>query len=283
MQRFLKWHAFHWAEYAAELLGTAFNLFVGLSAVVLDFGSHSPVEPLIPDRGLRLLLTGLVFAGSGSLVAISPLGKLSGAHINPSVTLAFWVQGKMHRQDLIGYISAQFVGAILGVTLLAVVWRDRAASIKNGMTLPGSAYSSWMAFGAEVSITFLLVLLIFIFVSSTRLMRWTPLMTWFVVAIMVWLESPVSGTSLNPARSFAPALVTPLWKDQWVYLIAPPLGSLLAVMAFRSWCPVGREILTGKLFHAPHYRSIFKNVKAPHRWSDRVNHKVSRSPSNRSP
>ncbi|XGV97660.1 MAG: MIP/aquaporin family protein [Leptolyngbya sp. BL-A-14] len=266
---FSSWKPLHWAEYAAELFGTSFNLFVGLSAVVLDFGQGLPMETLIPDRSLRLLLTGLLFAGSGSLVAISPLGRLSGGHINPSVTLAFWAQGKMHRQDVVGYIMAQFLGALLGVVLLVTVWREHAASIYNGMTLPGSTYSTWVAFWAEVSITFLLVLLIFIFVSSPRLMRWTPLMTWLVVAAMVWLESPISGTSLNPARSFAPALVTALWKDQWLYWIAPPLGSLFAVVAFRLFRPIGREILTGKLFHVPHYRSIFKNVKAPHLRSDR--------------
>src|SRR5450631_3098888 len=103
----------HWPEYGAELLGTAFLVFAGLSAVVFDFGKGLPLSTLLPDPGLRRLLTGLLFAGSGSLVAISPFGKLSGAHINPSVSLAFWAHGKMHHYDLIGYIVAQFLGAIL--------------------------------------------------------------------------------------------------------------------------------------------------------------------------
>ncbi|MGL4621061.1 MAG: aquaporin, partial [Chroococcidiopsis sp.] len=97
MGNIVSWKQLHWQEYTAELLGTAFNVFVGLSAVVFNMGKGSPMEHLIPNHSLRLLLTGLCFAGSGSLVAISPLGKLSGAHINPSVSLAFWIQGKMHQ------------------------------------------------------------------------------------------------------------------------------------------------------------------------------------------
>jgi len=264
------WQQLNWAEYGAELLGTAFNIFVGLSAVVFDFGKGLPMESWIPDKSPRLLITGLIFAGSGSLVAISPLGKLSGAHINPSVTLAFWTQGKMHRQDAVAYVIAQFIGGILGIALLVGVWGRYATSVNNGMTLPGDNYSLGVVFLAEVGITFLLVLLIFIFVSSRRLMRWTPLMTWLLIATMVWLEAPISGTSLNPARSFAPALFTWLWKDQWLYFIAPPLGSLLAVGTFRLLATGSREILTGKLFHVHNYRCIFKNVKLPHLQDGRI-------------
>jgi aquaporin Z len=257
------WKHLHWPEYGAELLGTAFLLFAGVSAVVFDFGTGSPLAHVLPDKSARLLITGLLFAGSGSLVAISPLGKLSGAHINPAVSLAFWVQGKMHRLDLGGYILGQFLGAIIGTLLVALVWGGRAASVMNGATLPGAGYPLWAVFLAEVCLTFLLVLSIFLFVSSHRLMRWTPLMVWILVAMMVWLEAPISGTSLNPARSFGPALISWVWHDHWLYWLAPPLGALLAVGAFRLLTAGGRDVLTGKLFHVTHYRSVFMNVSAP--------------------
>lgn len=255
----------HWPEYGAELLGTGLLIFVGLSAVVFDFGKGLLPPSLIPDVSLRRLITGLIFAGSGSLVAISPFGKLSGAHINPSVSLAFWAHGKMKHLDLIGYIVAQFLGAIIGEVLLLLVWGKYAHSVTNGMTLPGAGYPLWLVFVAEMSLTCILVLLIFLFVSSHRLMRWTPLMNWFLVATMVWLESPISGTSLNPARSIGPALLTWLWTSQWLYCIAPPLGGLLAVGLFRLLAIGERDVLTGKLFHEPRYPSIFKNVHAPSR------------------
>lgn len=258
------WQHLHWPEYGAELLGTAFLVLVGLSAVVFDFSPTLPISHLIPDAGARRLLTGLIFAGSGSLVAISPFGKLSGAHINPSVSLAFWVQGKLHTLDLLGYILGQFLGAIVGEFFLVLIWGASARSVKNGMTLPGVGYPLWVVFGAELCLTLLLVLLIFTFVSSHRLMRWTPLMNWILVATMVWLEAPISGTSLNPARSFGPALFSWFWQAQWLYFLAPPLGALCAVGLFRLLAVGERDVLTGKLFHAPHYRSVFKNVSAPH-------------------
>ena len=253
----------HAPEYVAEFLGTACMVFFGLSAVVFDFGAGLPMERWIPDPSQRLLLTGLCFAGTGSLVAISPLGRLSGGHINPSVSLAFWLYGKMRLVDFVGYVVAQMLGGILGAAALAGVWKKYAASVHNGMTRPGVGWPLWQVFGFEVAMTGMLVLLIFIFVSNQRLMRWTPFMTWIVVAMMVWLEAPISGTSLNPARSFGPALVSGEWQDQWIYAVAPPLGGILGLLVYRLVSKEGREVLTCKLFHAPNYRTIFKHGTAP--------------------
>ncbi len=267
MREHVWWKHLHWFEYGAELLGTALLVFAGVSAVVFDFGTGSPLAQVLPDPSLRRLLTGLLFAGSGALVAISPLGKLSGGHINPAVSLAFWMQGKMHHLDLGGYISGQVLGAIIGSLLVLLVWGGQAASVGYGTTIPGVGYPLWMVFLAEVSLTFVLtfvlVLSLFLFVSSPRLMRWTPLMVWMLVAGMVWLEAPISGTSLNPARSFGPALVAWSWHHHWLYWVAPPLGAVLAVGAFRLLASGERDVLTGKLFHVPHYRSVFMNVSAP--------------------
>jgi aquaporin Z len=261
----ISWKRLHWPEYGAEFLGTAFLIFAGLSAVVFDFGQGLPLAIWLPNASIRRLITGLCFAGSGSLVAISPFGKLSGGHINPAVSLAFWVHGKMHHHDIVGYILAQFLGALLGEALLVLVWGQYAHSVLDGMTLPGDSYPLWVVFLAEVGLTGLLVFGIFVFVSDHRLMRWTPLMTWLLVATMVWLEAPISGTSLNPARSFAPACIAGLWTDQWLYWIAPPCGAILAVGLFRLFSLGERDVLTGKLFHVSHYRSLFKNVQAPHK------------------
>jgi len=263
MRDHIWWKQLHWFEYGAELLGTAFLVFAGVSAVVFDFGTGSPLAHVLPDPSIRRLITGLLFAGSGALVAISPLGKLSGGHINPAVSLAFWMQGKMHHFDLGGYILGQLLGAIIGSLLVVLVWGGHAASVGYGTTVPAAVYPLWIVFLAEVSLTFLLVSSIFLFVSSHRLMRWTPLMVWILVAVLVWLEAPISGTSLNPARSFGPALVSSIWTDHWLYWVAPPLGALLAVGAFRLLTAGERDVLTGKLFHVPHYRSVFMNVSAP--------------------
>src|SRR5436189_148953 len=108
------WKQLHWPEYVSELLGIAFLIFVGLSAIIIGFGTNSPLARMLPDSNARRLITGMIFAGCGPLVAISPLGKLSGGHLNPAVSVGFWIQGKMHRLDLVGYIVGQFLGAVLG-------------------------------------------------------------------------------------------------------------------------------------------------------------------------
>jgi aquaporin Z len=254
-------HDWHWPEYGAELAGTAWNVGIGLSAVVFNFAPGMPGARLVPDSSLRLWLTGLIFAGSGSLFTISPWGRLSGAHINPSVTLGFWAQGRMRRHDLLGYLGAQFLGGVLGVLVLCVVWGRHAAAVHNGMTLPGQGYTAGQAFCAESLMTFSYMLGIFHFVSHPRLVRWTPLMNWVVVAGLVWLGAGVSGTSLNPARSFGPALFSADWHGLWIYLLAPPLGALLAAGFFRLILS-NRVLITAKLSHSPLYRTIFRHHRA---------------------
>jgi aquaporin Z len=248
----------HGPEYIAEFLGTACMVFFGLSFVVFDFAQDLPMSHWIPDHSARLLVTGLCFAGTGSLVAISPLGRLSGGHINPSVSLAFWLGGKMHLKDFLAYVVAQMLGGVLGAAVLVGVWKKHSASVNNGMTLPGAGWPLWLVFDFEVAMTGLMLFLIFFFVSNPRLMRWTPLMNWLLIATMVWLEAPISGTSLNPARSFGPALMTGLWTAQWLYMIAPPLGGMMGLAAFRLFTRQERCLHTGKLFSTSNYRSIFR-------------------------
>ena len=252
-------HVWHWPEYGVELVGTAWNIFVGLSAVVFNFAPGLPGSRWIPDASLRLWVTGLIFAGSGSLYTISPWGRLSGSHINPSVTLGFSALGKLHWHDTVGYLAGQFAGGAAGAALLALVWGTHALAV--GVTLPGVGYSAAETFWAELAMTFSYLLAIFYFVSNRSLMRWTPLMNWIVVSGLVWLGAGVSGTSLNPARSFGPALVTATWRAQWIYAVAPPLGALLAAAAWRL---VGtRKLLTAKLYHVEFYRSIFRGLHVP--------------------
>lgn len=252
----------HWPEYAAEFLGTACLVFFGLSAVVFNMSGKTPMSAWIPSHSVRLLITGLCFAGSGSLVALSPLGRLSGAHINPSVSLAFWLSGKMRVCDFAAYVIAQMLGGLFGGFALVLVWRGDAAPVKNGMTLPGAGYPLWFAFDCEVVLTGALVFLIFLFVSSKRLLRFTPLMNWIAVGLMVWIEAPVSGTSLNPARSFGPALVSGVWTAQWLYFVAPLLGGMMGLAAFELFTPAWRYLISGKLVHAPRYRDIFPSEPA---------------------
>jgi aquaporin Z len=241
----------HLIEWGCELAGTALLLIGGLSAVCLDFGSRSPLRH--DGTSPRLLLTGLLFAGTGSLIAISPLGRRSGAHLNPAVTVAFWTQRKVHPHDLMGYVAAQLTGAVLGAAVIRLLWRGQAVGLKLGATAPGHGLSDWQAALVEAVMTSALILTILLMTSRARSARWTPLVLWPLIATLVWQGAPYTGTSLNPARSFGPALLAPLMAPFWVYVAGPLLGVGLAVAVFAMLR--GYTVLTPKLFHDPAYPS----------------------------
>ncbi len=240
-----------WTLLGAEFLGTAVLVGVGLSAVILDFGHGSPVPALLPDPGLRRAVTGLLFGATGALVAISPLGKASGAHINPVVTLAFRVRGRIGTGHAVGYVLAQLAGGVAG-SLPLLLWGGIGASIDYGATTPGAGHSAGTALLGEIATTFALVVLLLTFLGHRRLRPFTPLLFPVLYGFMVFAEAPLSGTSTNPARSLGPAVVSGQWRAWWVYWLGPAAGALLGVAA-RRWSPLrGLEDEVAKLYHFEH-------------------------------
>jgi aquaporin Z len=240
-----------WTVYLSELVGTALLVGVGLSLVILNFGTGSPMVTLLPDAGLRRLITGFLFGTTGALIALSPVGKESGAHINPVVTAAFWLMGKLRIRHAAGYVLAQLGGAVLGALPL-LAWGATGRSVDFGATTPGSVYGAGLAVLGEGVTTFALIIGLFLFVRHPRLRPFTPMLFPFLYAVMVFLEAPISGTSTNPARSLGPAVVSGDWHDWWVYWIGPALGMLLAVGLYkRSWLNE-LEIEVAKLYHFEH-------------------------------
>ena len=220
--------------------------------------ASSPVARTCPSTSARLLLTGVLFAGTGSLVALSPLGRRSGAHLNPAVTLAFWTQRKVHPHDLAGYVIAQIAGAVTAVACLRVVWGTRRAPCTWARRSPATASARSTPPGSRRLMTASLILMIFFFTSHARTARWTPLGNWLLVATLVWQGAPYTGTSLNPARSLGPALVAPELANLWVYLAGPCAGALLAAAVFAAFRDT--HTLTAKLFHDPRYPSTLASV-----------------------
>ncbi|MFN2462347.1 MAG: MIP/aquaporin family protein [Candidatus Dormibacteria bacterium] len=247
----------HLGEWGAELVGTAILILCGLSAICLDFAPGSPVQPVLHSASARLLLTGVLFAGSGSLVAVSPLGRLSGAHLNPAVTIAFWMRAMVHRHDLFGYIGAQFFGAALGVLVALAAWGPRLRQVDFGATLPHAGVSPTAAVALEAVMTAVLVGTILAMVSHHRTMRLTPLAVWLLVAILVWQGAGFTGTGLNPARSLWPDMLAGRLDVYWVYVVGPLAGS--AAAAGITGLLLRRGPHTAKLFHDPSYRSVFKS------------------------
>ncbi|MBW4042831.1 MAG: aquaporin family protein [Acidobacteria bacterium] len=241
----------HPVEWAAEFLGTFAVLLVGLSAVCFDFGPASPLHGL--PTSLRFLITGLVFAATGSLFAITPPGRRSGAHLNPVVTLTFWTQRKVHWHDLVGYVVAQFLGAIVGTVVVRVLWGRQAVAVHVGTTEPGPGVSAPDAVLLEAAMTAAVMLTILFMTSRAATARFTPLVLWLMIAVFVWQFAPFTGTSLNPARSLGPALVAPLLAHYWIYVVGPCLGGAVAAGVFAIATPA--EVLTTKLFHDARYPS----------------------------
>ncbi len=225
----LRWHP---KLYVAEFVGTALLVFGGLSIVIALNGASMPLSSAIPSDGFRRAVTGFLFGSIGASIAFSPIGKISGAHINPAMTIAFLMERKIVWRDALGYVVAQLLGAVAGAALLAV-WGASARGMHYAATIPDPAYSPWLAVLGEAICTYALVTLIFLVASKSAIQRFTPLVNPPLFAILVWLEAPLSGTSANPARSFGPAVVAHVGTGFWVYVVGPLLGSLLAVAIFR--------------------------------------------------
>jgi aquaporin Z len=239
------------AMVAAEFAGTALLVAAGVSVVIVDFGAGSPVTAALPSAGLRRLVTGFGFGTVGALIAISPIGKISGAHINPVVTAAFWLKGVMRGPLALSYVVAQLAGAVVGALPL-LLWGGTGASVRFGATVPGEGFGAAAALAGEIVTTAALVLGLFVFVGHRRLRRFTPLLFPLLYAVMVYVEAPISGTSTNPARSLGPAVVAGAWHLWWVYWLGPAVGGVLGVGAHAfSW--VRRfEVEVAKLYHFEH-------------------------------
>lgn len=246
----------HWPEYLMEAVGL--GLFMVSACVFGALLEHpaSPVRQALPDGTLRRLLMGLAMGATAAGLIYSPWGQRSGAHINPAVTLTFLSLGKVKRPDAAFYVAAQVVGGVLGVVLAAAVLGTTLAhpSVNWVATVPGPA-GAGTAFAAEVAISFGLMLTV-LTISSSRFARLTGLAAAILVATWISVEAPVSGMSMNPARTVASALPSGRWTAAWIYFVAPPLGMLGAARAF-STLTRGRARYCAKLDHPPSVRCIF--------------------------
>jgi aquaporin Z len=226
-----------WKLFVAEAIGTCLLLFFGLSIVIFNWGEGSVLANLIPSESVRRLFTGFMFGLVGCLVTISPVGKYSGAHINPAVTLAFWLRGKIKFDTMIGYVLSQLFGGIIGCLPL-LAWGKQGKSIEYGITLPGNA-GVIAAFIGEIIATACLIIYLYVFIGRKQLRNYTPYGIPFLYAILVWSEAPLSGCSTNPARSFGPALIAENFFDHWLYWIAPIIGVIIVTLFFR-WKRINR-------------------------------------------
>jgi aquaporin Z len=238
------------AVYLAEALGLGlFMVAAGLAATVLD-APGSPVREWIGDADLRRVLAGVAMGLTAVGLIYSPWGKLSGAHLNPAVTLGFLHLGRIRPGVAAGYIVAQFIGGTLGVLLVLGLAGDSFAMppVYYAATLPGPRGVA-LAFVAEFAISFVLLFIILHVAAHPRHAPRAGVVAGVLVALYICVEAPLSGMSMNPARSFASAAPGALWEHLWVYFVAPPLGMVLAAEAHRR--RRSRPLPCAKLVHDP--------------------------------
>ena len=234
-----------WRLFFSELVGTALLVLGGLSVVIVTFGDGSPMPRLVPSEPLRMTLSAFLFGTVGSAIALSWVGRESGAHINPAVTMGFWLMRKIDLRAAAGYIVAQLLGAWLGALPL-LAWGSMGRSVLFGATVPGEGYSTAVVLMGEVVTTFGLIATLCVFLGFSHLRRYTPFVIPFLYAIMVPLEAHISGTSTNPARTFGPAVISGRWDGWWIYWIGPMVGTLIAIAVCFS---IIRRIEVAKLYH----------------------------------
>jgi aquaporin Z len=247
----------HWPEYGIEaaLLGT-FMVSACLFSTVLFYPGW-PAAKLVPDPFARRVLMGVAMGATAVGLNYSAWGKRSGAHYNPAVTLTFARLGKIARGDVLGYLSAQFVGAVGGVFLAGLLGREMLAhsDVHYAVTRPGT-HGAAVAFVAEAVISCILMTVVLSTSNRDKLAPYTGLFAGLLVALFITIEAPLSGMSMNPARTVGSGFWSHDWTSVWIYFTAPPLGMLLAAELYLR-CHGPAAVFCAKLHHRNAQRCIF--------------------------
>lgn len=247
----------HWPEYLME--ASCLGLFMVSAFTFGAILEHptSAVHQVISNPLLRRLFMGIAMGLTAISIVYSPWGKQSGAHINPSTTLTFYRLGKVAKWDAVLYVLFQFAGGMTGAVLAATIlaaWVSHP-SVNYVVTHPGMGGIA-AAFFAEVVIAFILMSVILRVSNSARWHRFTGVCAGALVAAYITLEAPISGMSMNPARTLASALAAQHWTAIWVYFTAPLLGMFSAAEVYVRTRGL-RRVGCAKLHHENNKRCIF--------------------------
>lgn len=248
----------HWPEYLCEAALLGLFLISACSFGVLLEHPDSPLRQALPNPWPRRLLMGLAMGTTAVLLIRSPWGQRSGAHMNPGTTFTFWRLGKVAGADAAAYITAQFLGAVGGVALAALVLWPLVAhpDVRYVVTQPGPA-GPLVAFAAEAAISFLLMTTVLFVSNHARWSRYTPYCAGALVWLYITVEAPVSGMSMNAARTFGSAASAGVFSHLWIYFLAPVAGMLAAAEWYVRRRGIHR-VFCAKLDHHNTARCIFR-------------------------
>jgi glycerol uptake facilitator-like aquaporin len=232
---------------AFELILT-FVLLFGVVTIVRWVIGPSPISRAIPGIHAELWIVGVAVALLLSGLILSPMGRVSGAHTNPAISLAMWRFGVFPGTGVVPYAIAQLIGSALGVVAAGQVWGRVVTEppVAYAALQPGPGWSTWELFAIEALGMAVIVFLVGVCLAVQRL---TPFVPWIIGAVVgtgIAVLGTVTGGSLNPARQFGPAVVSGQTRFLWVYLVAPLVGAAIAAW-LREKIQNRREVLTHKL------------------------------------
>ncbi|MDA8563346.1 aquaporin [Mariniblastus sp.] len=249
----------HWPEYLMEATELGLLVFMACASAAFCHHPDSPIAHLVEGHSLlQRLAIGVTMGLTMIAIIYSPMGKRSGAHINPAVTFTFFRLGKIHASDAFFYIVFQFLGGIAGAMSAGWILGSFVSAPEVGFatTQPGSD-GTIVAFVAEFLISGIIMGTVLHVTNHKEIMHKSGLYVGLLFAIYITLEQPFSGTSMNPARSLGSAVMSGHWSGVWIYFTAPLLGMLLAGEIF-LWTKGKDAIHCAKLYHTTDVRCIFK-------------------------
>jgi aquaporin NIP len=209
-----------WRRATAEAFATFALVFAGCGAIVADARYDGALGAVGVSLVFGLVIMAMVYA----------TGHLSGAHINPAVTIAFTLTRHFRARDALAYVAAQLIGASVAALVLLAVWPDRPADL--GATVP--SVSAGSAFVYELVLTAFLMFVIMAVATDTRAVgAAAAIAIGGTVGLDALFGGPVTGASMNPARSFGPALAAGQWHEFWLYVAGPVLGAVLGAFAYQ--------------------------------------------------
>jgi glycerol uptake facilitator-like aquaporin len=236
--------------WVSEFAGTTILVFASVVQTRWVFGPNSPLADAAPSRTARLVIVAAITGLLLVLLLVSPIGRSSGGHFNPAVSVVFWLVKALPGRDLIAYVVAQLAGSVVGVLLARMLLGAVVAD-------PGVDYAAihsplgWTAlavFAAEAVLLVVLMAIVMVVLSRPALARWTPLVVCAVVGLLIVVGGQISGASFNPARQFGPLLFAREWRNLWPYVFGPLAGGVGLAVAVRLfgitrpvWCSLCGE------------------------------------------
>lgn len=227
-------HVVRISHYLSEFAATFIFVFMGTLGIAVFMGSPTMIE-LIPPLEFRFILVVLSFVVPLVVLIFSPLGKISGAHMNPAVSFAFWLEKHLPTIDFIFYVLAQLLAGISASLLVLGLFPEMSHATQLGVPHPHSPYRFVFEVIGEIGATAVLMSLLFFFLSEEHLVKYTGGLVGLYLVFINLLSLESISLNLNPARYLGAAVAMEDFEHIWLYIMGPIIGAGIAVLIHKQW------------------------------------------------